>query len=104
MTGILRNKVAVITGGSRGLGLAIAQTFAREGAKIVIASRSQRSVDSAVEMLRATGAQAAVLVHLADVDAGRRHHHMIMKRRCWSRTRLTASSASAREMRASVTT
>ncbi len=58
MSGILQNKVAVITGGSRGLGLAIAQSYAREGAKIVIASRSQRSVDSALEMLRANGAQA----------------------------------------------
>ena len=36
---VLKDKVAVITGGSRGLGLAIAQTYARAGAKVVIASR-----------------------------------------------------------------
>lgn len=43
MTEILKNKVAVITGGSRGLGLAIAQAYAQAGAKVVIASRSQRA-------------------------------------------------------------
>lgn len=55
MKDVLANKVAVITGGSRGLGLAIAQTYARAGAKVVIASRSARSVDLAVDSLRNEG-------------------------------------------------
>ena len=58
MEQVLTNKVAVITGGSRGLGLSIAQTYAQAGARIVIASRSQHSVDSAVELLKSAGAQA----------------------------------------------
>jgi len=74
---LLENKVAVITGGSRGLGLAIAQAYARAGAKIVIASRSQRSVDSAVEMLKATGAQvtgvACDVADIVQVDALAEH-------------------------------
>lgn len=57
MTGILQNKVTVITGGSRGLGFSIAEAYAREGAKIVIASRSLRSVDEAVKKLKGSGAQ-----------------------------------------------
>ena len=61
MSGILNGKVAVITGGSRGLGLAIAQTYARAGAKVVIASRSQHSVSTALESLRKNGAQATGL-------------------------------------------
>ncbi len=77
MTGILQDQVAVITGGSRGLGLAIAQAYARAGAKIVIASRSQRSVDSAVEMLKANGTQATGLAcdvaDLAQVEALAEH-------------------------------
>jgi glucose 1-dehydrogenase len=56
---ILKDKVAVITGGSRGLGFAIAQTYARAGAKVVIASRTLRSVDLAVDSLRKSGYQAA---------------------------------------------
>ncbi len=58
MKGILQNKVAVITGGSRGLGFAIAEAYAREGAKVVIASRTQKAVDQAVRKLRENGAQA----------------------------------------------
>ena len=56
---ILKDKVAVITGGSRGLGLTIAQTYARAGAKVVIASRTLHTVDLAVDSLRKSGYQAA---------------------------------------------
>ena len=55
---ILKDKVAIITGGSRGLGFAIAQTYARAGAKVVIASRTPRTVDLAVDSLRKSGYQA----------------------------------------------
>lgn len=47
----LSEKVAVITGSSRGFGLAIAQAFLREGAKVVISSRSQAAVDQALQVL-----------------------------------------------------
>ena len=57
MTRILKGKVAVITGGSRGLGYAIAETYAREGASVVIVSRSLQSVNEAIKNLQATGAQ-----------------------------------------------
>ena len=64
----LANKVAVITGGSRGLGLVIAQTYAKAGAKVVIASRSAKSVEQAVENLKASGYTAVGLsVDVADI-------------------------------------
>lgn len=47
----LNNKVAVITGGNSGIGLATAQAFIQEGAKVVIVGRNQRSLDEAVQIL-----------------------------------------------------
>ncbi|MCX6030888.1 MAG: SDR family NAD(P)-dependent oxidoreductase [Chloroflexi bacterium] len=56
--GILQDKTLVITGGTRGLGLAIAKAAAAEGARVVIGSRSAASVERAVAELTAAGAQA----------------------------------------------
>lgn len=42
------NKVVLISGGSKGIGLACARLFADEGAKVVICSRSQANIDAAI--------------------------------------------------------
>lgn len=47
----LKNKVAVITGGNSGIGLATAQVFINEGAKVVIFGRDQKTLDEAVAAL-----------------------------------------------------
>jgi NAD(P)-dependent dehydrogenase (short-subunit alcohol dehydrogenase family) len=54
----LNNKVAVITGGNSGIGLATAQAFIQEGAKVVIIGRNRESLDDAVRTL---GAQAMAI-------------------------------------------
>ncbi|XP_074092333.1 dehydrogenase/reductase SDR family member 2, mitochondrial-like [Macrotis lagotis] len=60
--GILADKVAVITGSTQGIGLAIAQRLARDGAHVVVSSRKQQNVDRAVEILKEEGLSARGLV------------------------------------------
>lgn len=54
----LDGKIALINGGSRGIGEAIARGFAEQGATVVIASRNQDAVDAAASKLREIGATA----------------------------------------------
>jgi NAD(P)-dependent dehydrogenase (short-subunit alcohol dehydrogenase family) len=49
--GVLQDKVIVVTGGSRGFGLAIAQAAAAAGAQVVVSSRTAGSVEAAVAAL-----------------------------------------------------
>ncbi|MFO0917623.1 MAG: glucose 1-dehydrogenase [Planctomycetaceae bacterium] len=54
MTGKLAGKIALITGGSSGLGLATAKRFIAEGAEVVVTGRRQPELDSAVNELGAS--------------------------------------------------
>lgn len=54
----LGGKVAIVTGGSQGIGLAMARAFAREGAAVVISSRRADAIEAAAAQLRQeTGGQ-----------------------------------------------
>ncbi len=55
----LAGKVAVVTGGSRGLGLAAAQALIGEGAHVVVCARGAEQLRTAVEQLRAAAANGA---------------------------------------------
>ncbi|GAA5785894.1 3-oxoacyl-[acyl-carrier-protein] reductase FabG [Chitiniphilus shinanonensis] len=55
----LKDKVTIITGGASGIGLATAQKFAAEGAKVVVCDVNQAGVDQVVSELAASGATAA---------------------------------------------
>lgn len=66
----LTGKVAIITGASRGIGEAISQRMAEAGAKLVIASRKQESLEEVAADLRAHGADVLpVAAHNGDKAA-----------------------------------
>ena len=67
--GKLKGKVAVITGGTTGIGLAAAKLFVREGAYVFITGRRQKELDEAVKAIgsNVTGVQGDV-AKLADLD------------------------------------
>ena len=68
----LAGKIVLITGSSRGIGLATAKAFAAEGCRIMLSARSVEQLRDAEAELRGTGTDAAA--HVADVsnpaDAG----------------------------------
>ncbi|MGN8106642.1 glucose 1-dehydrogenase [Paraburkholderia sp. 22098] len=74
----LSGKIAVITGGNSGMGLATAQLFAKEGANVIITGRRQKELDEAVESI---GANAEGVLgdvsRLSDLD--KLHDHVKAK-------------------------
>lgn len=65
----LQGRVALITGGSRGIGLATAEALGREGARVSLCGRTQETLDAAQNSLRDKGIDAHTL-KLDLVDAG----------------------------------
>src|SRR5262249_5972048 len=66
--GLLDDKVAIITGASKGIGRALSLRFAREGARVVCAARSADLVKETTEQVRKAGGQAITVVCDAAVE------------------------------------
>ncbi len=75
----LEGKVALITGAGAGIGLAAAELFAREGAKVMLAGRTEQSLRAAVERIGPETA-GAVVVDVAQPEANERMVEAAVKR------------------------
>ncbi|HEY2450247.1 MAG TPA: SDR family NAD(P)-dependent oxidoreductase, partial [Mycobacterium sp.] len=65
----LSGRTAIITGASRGIGLAIAQRLAADGANVVLTARKQESADAAAKQVN--GSAIGVAAHAVDEDAAK---------------------------------
>jgi hypothetical protein len=67
----LSGRTAIVTGASRGIGLAVAQTLAAGGANVVLTSRTQEHADEAAKQVEGPGAAVGFQAHATDEDAAR---------------------------------
>jgi NAD(P)-dependent dehydrogenase (short-subunit alcohol dehydrogenase family) len=88
----LSGKVAIVTGSSRGIGLAIAETFAEAGARVVISSRRAEACDEAVARLRGLGSEA-IAVPARISDKGQLENLVARTRDTWGRIDILVCNA-----------
>jgi len=74
----LQGRTAIITGGSRGIGLAIGQRLAEAGANVVLTSRKQENADAAAAQV--DGNVLGVAAHVAEDDAAQRCIDLALER------------------------
>ncbi len=66
----LKNRIALITGASRGIGRAVAEKFAREGAHVLLLARDRKALEQVDDRIRAAGGKATLIpLDLADGKA-----------------------------------
>ena len=66
----LQNKIALITGASRGIGEEVAKLYAQAGAHVIVSSRKQEGVELVAEKIRKNGGKATALAcHIGDQGA-----------------------------------
>ncbi len=73
----LTGKVAVITGSSRGIGRAIAEEYAAQGAKVVISSRNQDACDQVADALNARHGEGTAFACAASISSKDALQHLI---------------------------
>jgi NAD(P)-dependent dehydrogenase (short-subunit alcohol dehydrogenase family) len=78
---LLRDQVAIVTGGGRGLGRAVAEALAALGASVVIASRNAPELDDVVRDIKKAGGRA--LAQTADVADDRQVQELVLATERW---------------------
>ncbi len=77
----LEGQIAIVTGGSRGLGRAVAEVMAAAGASVVVASRNAPELDEVVRDIRRAGGKA--LAYAADVADERQVQELVLSTERW---------------------
>ena len=77
----LKNKIALITGASRGIGAAVSERFAAEGAHIIAVARSQRNLEKLDDKIKSIGGKVTLVpIDISDWNAVDRMSSEISKR------------------------
>src|SRR2546422_7947252 len=101
----LKGKTVLITGGSKGIGLACAMAFAAEGCDLHLAARNRELLETVRRTIRAAHSGVDVSLHAVDLRDGTALHDLALRAetaRSWSTTRATSPAApSSRWTRAS---
>jgi 3-oxoacyl-[acyl-carrier protein] reductase len=88
----LKDKVAIITGSTKGIGMETAKTFAREGAKVVICGTRENAIKEVVEEIKSTGAQA--IGFKVDVSKRAQVDEMVSEvKKAWGRVDILVNNA-----------
>jgi 3-oxoacyl-[acyl-carrier protein] reductase len=88
----LKNKVAIITGSTKGIGMETAKTFAREGAKVVICGTRENAINEVTEEIKSTGAEA--LGFKVDVSNRAQVDEMVAEvKKVWGRVDILVNNA-----------
>ncbi len=80
MSGVLKDKVAIITGSSRGFGKVFALKFAEEGAKLLLTTTSLQRAQGTVNEVKAKGGEVAMMeADISHEDAGKKIAEKVMR-------------------------
>jgi len=92
MVGKLQGKTALVTGGSRGIGRAIAEEFAKEGAQLVLNGRDTTNLEQAAEEIRKKH-DVSILCISADVTEQNQVKTMVDKAESWAPVDILVNNA-----------